>query len=256
MADRLRPPGDEGVEPVSSTSVRDDQVPAGAGRSGDVKVVPAASVLLLRGAPLEVLMIRRVDSSSFMPSAWVFPGGVVDQIDQELARDASDRERATMQLTAARELFEEAGVWLGAPLEEPEPKRRRLLAGSLNLRQLLDEGNIDLERLVLTSRWVTPAGIPKRFDTWFFLAEAPEVCEPSAYEDEAADLTWIRPSEALARHEAGGFTMVFPTIRNLEAIASSSSVRALIESRRRATVPVTQPVLVVEGRQKRIVLPE
>ena len=103
---------------------------------------------------------------------------------------------------------------------------------------------------------MTPAGIPKRFDTWFFLAEAPEVCEPSAYEDEAADLTWIRPSEALARHEAGGFTMVFPTIRNLEAIASSSSVRALIESRRRATVPVTQPVLVVEGRQKRIVLPE
>ncbi len=255
MADRLRT-SVSGAGPMSSSSVPESQLPAGAGRSGDVKVVPAASVLLLRGAPLEVLMIRRVDSSSFMPSAWVFPGGVVDQIDEELARDASDREGMTMQLTAARELFEEAGVWLGAQLEDAEPKRRRLLAGSLSLRQLLDEGSLDLERLVLTSRWVTPAGIPRRFDTWFFLAEAPEVCEPSAYEDEAADLTWIQPSEALARNEAGGFTMVFPTIRNLQAIASSSSVRALIESRRGVTIPVTQPVLVVEGGQKRIVFPE
>jgi recombination protein RecT len=241
---------------MSSTDVRDDQLPRNAGSGGDVKIVPAASVLLLRGAPIEVLMIRRVETASFVPSAWVFPGGVVDPIDGELAAGAKDRERATMQLAAARELFEETGVWLGAGLEDAEPRRRRLLAGSLTLRQIVEESPVDLDTLVWTSRWVTPAGIPKRFDTWFFIAEAPQGCDPTAHAEEATDLVWIRPEEALARHADGGFSMVFPTIKNLETIASYRSIDALLEARRRATIPTTQPVLVVEGGKKRIVLPE
>src|SRR4029077_15220855 len=65
--------------------VRDDQLPAGAGTAREVVPIPAASVLLLRDDPLEVLMIRRHERSSFVPNAWVFPGGAVDEADAALS---------------------------------------------------------------------------------------------------------------------------------------------------------------------------
>src|SRR5205823_969050 len=97
--------------------------------------IPAASAIVLRDAPLEVLMMRRPARSSFVPDAWVFPGGAVEEIDR--ARAEGDVLNA-MRYAAARELFEEAGVSLGEPL--------------------------DLEKLVWTSRWITPKGSPKRFE--------------------------------------------------------------------------------------------
>jgi 8-oxo-dGTP pyrophosphatase MutT (NUDIX family) len=239
------------------TSVRDDQLPRGAGTAQEVPPRRAASVMVVRGNPLEVLMIRRVETSSFVPSAWVFPGGVVDQIDEEVAREIADgSELATAKVAAVRELFEETGVWIGSPLEGSEQKRRRLLAGSVSIRHLLEEAPVDLETLVWTSRWVTPVGVPKRFDTWFFLAAA-EGVDASAHAEEAVDLVWITPANALARHGAGDFPMVFPTIRNLEAIDGMPSVEELLESRRGATIPTLLPRLVIDpDGQKRIVLPD
>ena len=76
----------------------------------------------------------------------------------------------TMRVTAIRETFEETGVWLGAPLADAERKRRELLDKRIAFRELANEAPIDLAQLVWTSRWITPAGIPKRFDTYFFLA--------------------------------------------------------------------------------------
>jgi 8-oxo-dGTP pyrophosphatase MutT (NUDIX family) len=241
-----------------SRDVRDDQLPRGAGTAAEVVPRRAASVLVLRGDPVEVLMIRRVETSSFVPSAWVFPGGVVDQIDEEIARETGDgSELATMRIAALRELFEETGVWIGPVPQDAERKRRRLLAGTMTVRHLLEESPVDFDSLVWTSRWITPIGVPKRFDTWFFLMEADASAQATAHAEEAADLTWITPADALARHEAGDFPMVFPTIRNLEEIAGATSPRALLESRRSATIPTILPRLVVgpDG-QKRIVLPE
>jgi 8-oxo-dGTP pyrophosphatase MutT (NUDIX family) len=66
---------------------------------------PAATVLLLRRGgkhadrELEVLMVRRAESQSFMPGVWVFPGGVVEP-DEEAAA------------CAVRELAEETGIAL------------------------------------------------------------------------------------------------------------------------------------------------
>src|SRR6059036_1899297 len=59
----------------------------------------AASVIVLRGGAdaLEVLLVRRTPQARFMGGVWVFPGGAVDEGEDE--RDA-----------AVRELVEEAAV--------------------------------------------------------------------------------------------------------------------------------------------------
>jgi recombination protein RecT len=203
--------------------------------------LPAASVIVLRDAPLELLMLRRHAGASFMPNAWVFPGGIAEPLDHELA--GGDLLGA-MKIAAVRETFEETGVWLGAPLEDAEHKRRRLLAGSLDIRHLLAEAAVDFEQLVWTSRWITPAGVPKRFDTYFFLARVGREVVASAEDNEAVDVTWIHPADALEKHAAREMQMVFPTLRNLEALTGFDSAGALMESRRGWTIEPVEPVLV------------
>jgi 8-oxo-dGTP pyrophosphatase MutT (NUDIX family) len=205
----------------------------------EVEAVPAASVIVLRDSPLEVLMIRRSENASFVPNAWVFPGGMVEQLDREIARERGDGSLlGRMRVAGARELFEESGVWLGAPLENAESKRRRLLAGSLSFRALLDESPVDFAQLVWTSHWITPLGVPKRFDTYFFLTAVSRDVTATVENDEAVEAAWIAPDDALAK-----LKMVFPTIKNLEAIRGFDSAAALIDSRRGAKIEAIQPVL-------------
>ena len=212
--------------------VRDDQLPAGAGSAPETKPIPAASVLLLRDDPLEVLMIRRHASSSFVPDAWVFPGGAVDPDDAAFS-DSSILN--TMRITAARELYEETGIWLGK--------------GEVDYR------NLDFEQLVWTSRWITPVGVPKRFDTYFFLACTSRDTTVKLQASEAVDSVWISPAAAVERHIAGDLQLVFPTLKNLEAIVGFKSSGELLEARRNAEIMTTQPILVLEGGRKKIVLP-
>lgn len=170
-----------------------------------VEPIPAASVLVLRDNPFEVLMIQRHENSSFVPSAWVFPGGAVD---------AADGDPGTLDAArnaAIREVFEETAIRL--------------------------EGE-----LVPTSRWITPAGLPKRFDTWFFLASVPRDVPVTLQQSEAVDFVWIAPKDVLARRRE--FSMVFPTIKNLEAIADATSVEELLTSRRGVEIKSIEPVLV------------
>jgi 8-oxo-dGTP pyrophosphatase MutT (NUDIX family) len=174
-------------------------------------LIPAASVLLLRDEPFEVLMILRHEGSSFVPNVWVFPGGAVDE--GETAHDA-----------AVREVFEETAIRLTG-------------------------------ELVATSRWITPEGLPKRFDTLFFLTAVPRDVPVTLQEAEAVQYVWISPAAALARFKAGEMAMVFPTIRNLEAIAGARSSAELIDSRRGALIEPVQPIMVVENGRKKIVLP-
>lgn len=170
-----------------------------------VEPVPAASVIVLRDSPLEVLMIKRHEKSSFVPNAWVFPGGGVDPADGEPGTLEAVRN------AAIREVFEETAIRL--------------------------EGE-----LVLTSRWITPAGLPKRFDTWFFLAIVPRDVAITLQAAEAVDHAWIAPKDALARRRE--LAMVFPTIKNLEAIADATSAAALLASRRGAKIEIVEPILV------------
>ena len=111
-----------------------------------------------------------------------------------------------------------------------------------------------VRELVLTSRWITPAGIPKRFDTWFYIAEAPADATAVADEAEAVETRWITPAEALRLHREGAFAMVFPTLKNLEALLSYRNVHELMNARRGAKIEAVRPVLKIDGRKKRIVL--
>ncbi|HUO85192.1 MAG TPA: NUDIX hydrolase [Thermoanaerobaculia bacterium] len=238
--------------------VRDDQLPLGAGTTQDeVPALPAASVLVLRGQPYEVLLLRRHEGSRFVPGAWVFPGGVLEPADEALARRLSDGGvLGAMRVCAARELFEESGIWLGRPLQDAEAKRHALLESETSFANLVEESAVELDRLTWTARWITPIGIPRRYDTWFFLVEVEASTEATAEEREGMEAIWIIPDEALERHRRGELSLVFPTIRNLEAVAGWMSPGEVIASRLRATIETTRPVLVVEGDRKRIVLPE
>jgi len=229
---------------TTSHNVSDRQLPQGAGDAAEVPPIPAASVIVLRDSPLEVLMIRRHSKSSFVPDAWVFPGGVVEPSDDV------GTELGTMRIAAARELFEESGIWLGAPLADADAKRRKLLANEIPFASLIDESPLDLEKLVWTSRWITPVGVPKRFDTYFFLAAVDRNAVASAENVEAVEVIWISPAEATEKLQ-----IVFPTQKNLEALAGFTSAEELLASRRGVDVPTTRPVLVVEDGKKKIILP-
>ena len=229
---------------TTSHDVSDRQLPRGAGDAAEVPPIPAASVIVLRDSPLEVLMIRRHSKSSFVPNAWVFPGGVVEPSDHD------GTELGTMRMAAARELFEESGIWLGEPFVDADDKRRKLLAGEITFASLIDESPLDLEELVWTSRWITPVGVPKRFDTYFFLAAVDRNAVASAENVEAVEVIWIAPAEAIERLQ-----IVFPTQKNLEALAGFTSAEELLASRRGVDVPATRPVLIVEDGKKKIILP-
>lgn len=238
------------------TEVRDDQLPKGAGDADAVPPVPAASVITLRGDPFEVLFMRRTSTSSFVPDAWVFPGGSVDPIDRELAElHLEGAELDAMRVCALRELFEESGIWIGDPLEDALGIRSRLLDDPEAFRELFEACASQVDRLTWTSRWITPVGVPKRFDTFFFLLEVDPGQDATPENREGVEVRWLTPREALDRHARGEFSMVFPTIRNLEAIVGAASSSSLIESRRGAEIEPVQPVLIVEGGRKRIVLP-
>jgi NUDIX domain. len=235
---------------MTAHEVNDSQLRRGAGEAPEVPLTPAASVILLRGSPLEVLMIRRHANASFVPDAWVFPGGMVEPSDRDLG-DGSDL--GTMRVAAARELFEESGIWLGAPLSGSDAKRRALLAGNTTFAALAREAPLDLDALVWTSRWITPIGIPRRFDTYFFLAIAHDdaVASVDNGEDgEAVEVRWITPQAALETLQ-----IVFPTMKNLEAISGFATAGELLASRSGVDVPETRPVLEVEDGRKKIVLP-
>ena len=216
--------------------------------SSHVEPLPSASVIVLRDGPLEILMLRRPENSSFVPGAWVFPGGVTEPGDAAIAATLGGGTTLdTMRVAGIRETFEESGIWIGEPLSDEEAARGALLDGTLELATLVGRARPALDRLVWTSRWITPVGIPRRFDTYFFLVSVGRDAIASVDDREAIDSMWISPTDALARHRKREMPMVFPTLRNLEAIASFTNVGELLASRRDAAIEPVLPIL-VDGR--------
>jgi 8-oxo-dGTP pyrophosphatase MutT (NUDIX family) len=181
----------------------------------------AATVIVLRGGDqrLEVLMVQRTPKARFMGGAWVFPGGAVDAHEGE--GDAAHR------AAAVREVAEEVGVTLG-----------------------------DAAALVPFARWITPPEVTIRFDTYFFLAVAPEGAEVTIDGQEIVDGRWFEPARALAGAEAGDLLMVFPTIKNLEVLARFPTADALLEWASTHEVRPVQPRVEGHGETARIVLEE
>lgn len=239
---------------MTKTPVTDAMLPKGAGSAGAVVPLPAASVILLRGEPFEVLMMHRHESSTFVPGAWVFPGGAIDAADREIA--GADGEDAAYALCAIRELLEETGIWIGSGDADPVAMRRTLVDDASRFQEIAADARAALPRLVPFERWITPAGIPKRYDTRFFLVRVDEAAEGTPDETEGIALGWMRPADALARNRSGSMQLVFATIRILETLAAFETANALLASCRDRAVPVRRPVLVIEAGRKSIHLPE
>lgn len=227
------------------------------GHNGEVvpPAVDAATILLLQrtSAGTETLLLERHLESEF-GGALVFPGGVVDDTDRTLpperwtGRDpaawrhtlgaASDAEALGLMVGAVRETFEEAGVLLatrrGRPVTEQDLAEhrfvdvRRRLAGRgerFDWSDWLEEEDLvlDLAALAPWSWWVTPKEAPKRFDTRFFLALLPPGQSATHDHVEMTSLRWLTPRAALSAHERGRATVVYPTRKNLEALAAHDS---------------------------------
>ena len=196
---------------------------------------PAATVVLARPAPggAEVFLLRRSRAVGFMPNAWVFPGGRVDAADADFATAGGEAvasrlgvppEMARAWLVAAvREVFEESGLWLGSG-RPTAGDRARVLGGAPLAEVARDAGLVaDLDRLAPWSWWITPAVEPRRYDTRFFLARAPEG-EASPDEGETVEARWVRPADAVIAAEAGDLPMAPPTWWTLRELADAGDL--------------------------------
>ena len=224
-----------------------------------VPIRPAATILLMRDTPtFEVLMVKRHHQIDFAAGALVFPGGKTHQGDHDPAwsghatgwDDIPEDERP-LRIAAIREVYEEAGVLLArtadggvfhgddrlGPARDAVAKDERSfidLVGELGVR-------IDLNALTVFARWITPAMMHKRFDTWFYLAEA--ISEQLAICDgwETVDAEWVAPAEAIRLAAAGERTVIFPTRMNLQLLAEASSGADAIERAKSRELVVVEP---------------
>ncbi|WP_029526119.1 MBL fold metallo-hydrolase [Polaromonas glacialis] len=202
---------------------------------------PAATVLLLRDTPqgIEVLMTRRSMTASFAAGAYVFPGGGIDAADAQAHAQSTRRAgQSDLQLTQAiaaiRESFEELGVLLARHADGRHIStediaaldRKAPFAAQCRERGLLLAG----AEVFTLAHWITDRDLPRRFDVPFLVARMPQGQTPVADETEQFEPSWVRPAEALARHEAGTFFMIFPTIRTLERLARYASVEAVLSA--------------------------
>jgi 8-oxo-dGTP pyrophosphatase MutT (NUDIX family) len=153
-----------------------------------------------------------------MGGAWVFPGGAVDRSEGE-GEDA-------LRSAALRELTEEAGIRLGGPAD-----------------------------LVPFSRWITPALVKTRFDTWFYLARVPNGAEPQVDGQEVVASRWYAPHAALDAAAHGEILLVFPTIKHLEQLSAFDSAEALLDFARGREVRPVEPRVLTSGETARLVLP-
>lgn len=238
----------------------------------------ASTMLLLRdGADgLEVFMVVRHHQIDFASGALVFPGGSIDPNDHEIAANAAlytnpgnlDPMAIAMRVGAARETFEECGILLarssgsqslvaGATVADIVSEHRAALCeGATTFGEILTANNLvlALDLLVPFAHWITPVGLPKRFDTQFYLAIAPTDQLGKHDGLESVDSIWVPPQAAVAGSKNGKFTLVFATERNLIKLGrSKTAVEAIKAAQADRIVSVLPEIIKNEtGRQLRI----
>jgi glyoxylase-like metal-dependent hydrolase (beta-lactamase superfamily II)/8-oxo-dGTP pyrophosphatase MutT (NUDIX family) len=211
----------------------------------------ASTILIARDheGALQVLMLRRSMAATFMPGAYVFPGGAVDACDagdavSKLCDEAEAEARLRLcipdgalphAVAALRECFEECGLWLGSEsgvdASALAAARRRLTdgAGMVEIAGLLAKP-LATRCLAPWSHWVTPIDSPKRFDTRFFVALAPPGQVPAVDASETISLVWVSPDYALTAHSEGALPLEFATRSTLESLLAFPSAAALMSA--------------------------
>jgi 8-oxo-dGTP pyrophosphatase MutT (NUDIX family) len=216
-------------------------------------------------------MLRRTRGAAFAGGMYVFPGGRVDSDDHLHAYDdyregpsshQAEQQRALGHewrgywIAGIRETFEEAGLLLahsgagellrydGGNRERFESYRAPLHAGRLSLLDICQQEDLRLavDRIHFVNRFVTPLGRPRRFDTRFFLAEAPPGQTGGHDSRETVDSVWISPAEALRRNDADEFGLMRVTRMQLEMLGAHPSHAALLSwARGNSSFPIHRP---------------
>lgn len=225
---------------------------------------PAATVILARNVSdgIEVFMMERTTAVEFAKGMHVFPGGALDRtdhhpeiaslcvgLDDKAASETLGIEQGGLAywIAAIRECFEESGLLLGYRgndqlLQLASHEADRLAALRLEMAQsklsfidilLKEQVKAATDRIAYYSHWVTQAGRPRRYDTRFFVAQAPE--GQTALEDnhETVGQIWVRPDQAIDLHRSGALNLMFPTIKTLESLAPFKYVEELLEYARK-----------------------
>lgn len=179
---------------------------------------PASTVVLVKetGNTLQTLLLLRNAALAFEGGAWVFPGGKVDLADYPSGVDpaaVSGHERGALLMQAAinagiRETREEAGL------------------------------DIDAQQLIHIAHWTTPAGLSRRYATWFFLC--PLEHSPPVVVDagEILDYQWISPAIALQAHNEGRIRLPVPTAHTLKRLLPFTSLASLCADMRASAIHV------------------
>lgn len=240
--------------------------------SAAAKARAAATLIVLRDAPrgLEVLMLRRAERPGDQNSgAAVFPGGLLDRTDggHHALCDGLDDVAASARLNlpaggldywigAIRECFEEAALLFATdaagamidltqiPSDELSALRQSLHANEIGMAEVCARLGVRLSvgSLAYYSHWITPLGLPKIFDTRFFIAQAP--AGQSALHDggETVEMLWLTPAEALEKARALKLMHVTAvTLKHLAGFATAA--QAIAAARAQQSVPVTRPRL-------------
>jgi 8-oxo-dGTP pyrophosphatase MutT (NUDIX family) len=233
----------------------------------------AASLIVLRDSPQgpEVLMLRRAERDGDIRSGvWVFPGGVLDPVDGQLhARcEGDDDTQASARLglpqggldysvAAVRECFEEVGLLFATGQIEAALKEQASAVTGADFVALCERHHLRLDMAALRyhSHWLTPPGLPKRFDTRFYVARLPEGQVPCADEGEALEIAWLTPEAALS--PAAKLKLLPVTRRTLQDLARFSTVQACLdEAATRVHPPRMMPRMGRDARGVRPVLPD
>lgn len=245
---------------------------------------PATTVLLLRpskpgdaGSPLEVFMVVRHHAIDAFSGALVFPGGKLEEADGDPqlktrcagAENISDGE-LKFRIAGVREAFEECGILLArkrgdrnliaaADLKGIEDRwRAKLTKDEASIVDLVEAEDLEIATDLMTpfAHWITPTFAPKRFDTWFYLAEAPE--DQLALHDgsESVESVWITPQQAIAEAAAGKRTLVHATTKNLELLAEGGTVTGALSQASERKIVTVQPWVEQRDGKRYLHIPE
>ncbi|MCZ6770116.1 MAG: MBL fold metallo-hydrolase [Acidobacteria bacterium] len=178
----------------------------------------AVSIIVSRGPnSREVLLVKRDSRLPFLGGYLAFPAGGLEDEDREtgqlyLSTHSPESEPADYHAfvaAAARELFEETGVWLakGKALsrEKLRDYRRQILSHQTLFSEVLkrEDQRLDSRDLTPIFRITTPQFILKYYDTWFLHCHIPAGEEVEIWPGELEEGYFITPEEILERWRQG-----------------------------------------------------
>jgi 8-oxo-dGTP pyrophosphatase MutT (NUDIX family) len=225
--------------------------------NGDVPVRDAATVVLLRdGAEgIEAWLLTRVTQMAFAAGMTVFPGGRVDDADSALPLAGADLTSLAARFdceeptahaligAAVRETFEETGVLLSRPAADLSGARADVERGLVSFGDLLRANGLSVDAAALHpwSRWITPAGEVRRYDTRFFVGALPDAAVAQDVTSESSAASWVPVASAMEQAQRGERKMLPPTMTTLAELSPFATVAEAIAAARSRRIDAMRP---------------